>query len=309
MPMLDQNKPRVLVLMASYNGLQYIDTQIKSIADQADCEITLLISVDKSEDNTFCHLQDLKKYYQFIELLDYGARYGSSAANFYRLILEANLQGYDFVAFSDQDDIWEADKLIRHIQLARQQGADGVSSNVIAFWPNDREKLINKAQPQRALDFLFESAGPGCTFLMTPWLLEKVRNQLMNESSPAKEVALHDWLAYAVCRAHGRKWVIDSNPSLKYRQHQNNVIGANVGSKAKWARLQKLKQGWYRNEVVKIVQICNGIVPNNETNKLLVLLNSNNYFSQLQLLLYIPKARRSLVDRCLLGATIVLGLF
>jgi rhamnosyltransferase len=307
--MLDHNKPRVLVLMACYNGLQYIDAQIKSIADQVDCEITLLISVDKSDDNTFYYLEDLKKHYKFIELLTYGVKYGSAAANFYRLIVEANLQGYDYIAFADQDDIWEPDKLSRHIQLAKQSGADGVSSNVIAFWPDGRKMLINKAQLQRELDFLFESAGPGCTFLMTPWLVNKVREQLLYENSAAREVALHDWLTYAVCRAHGRKWVIDSSPSVQYRQHENNVIGANVGSKAKWARLQKLRQGWYRNEVVKIVQICNGIVPNNETNKLLVLLNSKSYFSQLASLRYVPKARRRLVDRYSLAISIILGLF
>ena len=307
--MLDHNKPCVLVLMASYNGLQYIDAQIKSITEQLDCEITLLISVDKSEDNTFYHLQDFKKNDAFIELLAYGTKYGSAAANFYRLIKEAKLEGYDYIAFADQDDIWESDKLSRHIQLAKLNDAAGVSSNVVAFWSDGKKKFINKAQPQRGLDFLFESAGPGCTFLMTPWLLEKVRDQLLNEKSPAKEVALHDWLVYAVCRAHGHKWIIDSNPSVNYRQHKNNVIGANAGWKAKWTRLQKLRQGWYRNEVIKIVQICNGISPSIETEKLGYLLATKNIFSQLKLLAYVKKARRSLLERCLLALLIAVGIF
>ena len=307
--MLEHNKSRVLVLMASYNGLQYIDAQIKSIADQVDCEITLLISVDKSDDNTFYHLQNFKKNDAFIELLAYGAKYGSAAANFYRLIIEANLEGYDYIAFADQDDIWEPDKLSRHIQLAKLNGAAGVSSNVIAFWPDGKKKYINKAQSQRELDFLFESAGPGCTFLMTPWLLKKVRDQLLSENSPAKEVALHDWLVYAVCRAHGHKWIIDSNPSVNYRQHKNNVIGANAGWKAKWTRLQKLRQGWYRNEVIKIAQIYNGISPSIETEKLGSLLVTKNLFTQLKLLAYLTKARRSLLDRCLLALSIAVGIF
>ena len=80
------------------------------------------------------------------------------------------------------------------------------------------------------------------------WLVTKVREQLMDEHSPASNVVLHDWLTYAICRAYGHKWIIDSKPSIQYRQHQNNVIGANSGLKAKWARLIKLKQGWYRTE-------------------------------------------------------------
>ena len=64
---------------------------------------------------------------------------------------------------------------------------------------------------------------------MTPWLVSKVREQLLDAHSPAKNVALHDWLTYAVCRAHGKRWVIDDKSSVKYRQHGNNVVGANVG--------------------------------------------------------------------------------
>ena len=307
--MLENNKPRVLVLMASYNGLQYIDAQIKSIADQVDCEVKLLISVDKSEDNTFYHLQDLKKNYEFIELLDYGAKYGSAAANFYRLVIEANLQGCDFIAFADQDDIWEPDKLIRHIKQMQEHGVDGVSSNVLAFWANGKKKLVNKSQPQRELDYLFESAGPGCSFLMTPWLVNKVREQLIDKNSLAKDIVLHDWLTYAICRAHGHRWLIDPNPSVKYRQHVNNVIGANAGWKAKWVRLQKLRQGWYRNEVLKIAQICNRISHNIETEKLGNLLVTKNLYSQLKLLAYVTKARRSLLDRCLLALSITVGIF
>ena len=307
--MLDHHKPRVLVLMASYNGMQYIDAQIQSIADQVDCEITLLISVDKSDDNTFYHLQDLKKQVKFIELLAYGVKYGSAAANFYRLVTEANLQGYDYMAFADQDDIWEPDKLSRHVRLVKQNNADGVSSNVIAFWPDGSKKLIDKAQSQRRFDYLFESAGPGCTFLMTPWLVNKMREQLFDENSPAREVALHDWLTYAVCRVHGRKWVIASTPSVKYRQHSNNVVGANAGWKAKLVRLQKLRQGWYRNEVIKIARICNAIAFSAETDKLESLLAIKNLRSQLKLLAYISQARRSLFDRCLLGLSVVVGIF
>ena len=213
------------------------------------------------------------------------------------------------MAFADQDDLWEQDKLIRHIKLMQEHGVDGVSSNVLAFWANGKKKIINKSQPQRELDFLFESAGPGCSFLMTPWLVNKVREQLTDKNSLAKDIVLHDWLTYAICRAHGRRWVIDSNPSVKYRQHENNVIGANAGWKAKWVRLQKLRQGWYRNEVIKIAQVCYSIYPNVETEKLSSLLVSKNLFSQLKLLAYVTKARRSLLDRGLLALSIVVGIF
>ena len=302
-------KPNVAVLLAVYNGIEWIQEQLHSILKQVDAEITVFISIDTSVDDSeaFCH-QFARQHKNIIVLPDIG-KFGSAGENFYRLIQYVDTVSFDFIAYSDQDDVWEKDKLIRHIQLARQHGADGVSSNVLAFWANGKKKIINKSQPQRELDFLFESAGPGCTFLMTPWLVNKVREQLIDKNSLAKDIVLHDWLTYAICRAHGHRWMIDSNPSVKYRQHDTNVLGANTGFKAKFSRLQKLRQGWYRNEVIKIAQVCNRIYPNVETEKLGSLLVSKNLISQLKLLAYVTKARRSLLDRCLLALSIAVGIF
>jgi rhamnosyltransferase len=307
--MNQQTKLKVAVLMATYNGLQSIDEQVASILNQYDINLSLHISDNASTDGTKMWLEKLALKNNNITVLPHDAYLAGAGKNFFRLIKDVDLTGFDYIAFADQDDIWKSDKLIRHVKLAKLHNADGVSSNVMAFWPDGKEKLLDKAQPQRALDYLFESAGPGCTFLMTTWLVHKVREQLLDENSPAKDMALHDWLTYAICRAHGRKWIIDSHPSVRYRQHANNVFGANVGFKAKLTRLQKLRQGWYRKEVAKIAQVCNRIAPSNETNELLVLLNSNSYFFQLQLLSFIPEARRRLVDRCLLALSIVVGLF
>lgn len=302
-------KHKVAVLMASYNGITWLPDQIKSILNQLNVDIALFISDDSSQDGSYGYLQQSALTDSRIQLLPQTEKFGSAGNNFYRLIQDVNIANYDYVAFADQDDIWEQDKLIRHIKLMQEHGVDGVSSNVLAFWANGKKKIINKSQPQRELDFLFESAGPGCSFLMTPWLVNKVREQLTNKNSLAKHVVLHDWLTYAICRAHGHRWLIDSNPSVKYRQHENNVIGANAGWKAKWVRLQKLRQGWYRNEVIKIVQICNRISHNIETEKLGRLLATKNLFSQLKLLAYVTKARRSLLDRCLLALSIAVGIF
>lgn len=302
-------KHKVAVLMASYNGITWLPDQIKSILNQLNVDLALFISDDSSQDGSYGYLQQSAVTDSRIQLLPQTEKFGSAGNNFYRLIQDVNIANYDYVAFADQDDIWEQDKLIRHIKLMQEHGVDGVSSNVLAFWANSKKKIINKSQPQRELDFLFESAGPGCSFLMTPWLVNKVREQLTNKNSLAKHVVLHDWLTYAICRAHGHRWLIDSNPSVKYRQHYTNVLGANSGFKAKFSRLQKLRKGWYRNEVLKIAQICNRISHNIETEKLGRLLATKNLFSQLKLLAYVTKARRSLLDRCLLALSIAVGIF
>jgi len=295
--------------MAVKNGIAYLPQQIDSILNQNQCEITLIVSDDGSTDGSTELFQNFAADHNNIIVLPSNVNSGSAAKNFYRLITEANMDAFDFFAFADQDDIWLPDKLIRHIRLTSEHHADGISSSVIAFWPEGRESLLDKAQPQRELDYLFQSAGPGCTYLMTPWLFGKLREQLLDENSPAKETQLHDWLAYAVCRAYGRKWVIDNQPSVKYRQHQTNAFGANVGISAKWARLQKLKQHWYRNEIIKIAKVCHKIsnLPGIET--LISLLENKGLFSQIKLLFFAAKARRKFSDRLLLVCAMLTGLF
>jgi rhamnosyltransferase len=306
---MKNNGTKVAVLMAVKNGLTYFPQQVDSILNQNQCEITLIVSDDCSTDGSTELLQKYATQNNNITLLPRTVSYGCAAKNFYRLVTDSDRDGFDFFAFADQDDIWVPDKLIRHIQLALDHNADGISSSVIAFWPDGRESLLDKAQPQRELDYLFQSAGPGCTYLMTPWLFGKLREQLLDENSPAKETQLHDWLAYAVCRAYGRNWIIDSMPSVKYRQHQTNVFGANIGFSAKWARLQQLRQHWYRNEVIKIAKVCQQIsnLPDIET--LISLLENKGLLSQIKLLFFAAKARRKLSDRMLLACAMLTGLF
>jgi rhamnosyltransferase len=303
------NLPKVLILMACYNAMRYIDEQIQSIAAQTGCSINLLISIDKSTDNTYAHIQNLQTTYPFITLLTEGKCFGSAAANFYHLIQQANIEDVDFVAFCDQDDNWHSDKLSRHIAIAKEYHADGVSSNVTAFWPNGEQQLIDKSQSQRQYDYLFESAGPGCTFLMTPWLIRQLKTLLQADNSLAQSVTLHDWLAYAVCRANHKTWIIDSAPSLQYRQHADNVVGANKGLKAFKVRLANLKNGWYRQEVLKITSICNAIQPTNVQSQLIFLLKNKRLSSRLYLIYMCGYFRRKLIDRLFLMVCILTGLF
>lgn len=139
---------------------------------------------------------------------------GSAAANFYRLILEAELDDRELVALSDQDDIWHAGKLAGQAKELSRQGLDGVSADVLAFDEAGHKTLIRKSYPQRRFDYLLESPGPGSTFLMTPRLVERVRTLLRDPSSAARAVDCHDWLIYAVARASGWSWQIQDIPQL-----------------------------------------------------------------------------------------------
>lgn len=161
---MKNNAPKVAVLMAAKNSITYLSEQLDSILNQNQCEITLIVSDDFSTGGSTEYLQKYSTEKSNITLLSNILSFGSAAKNFYRLILDAEIDDFDYIAFADQDDIWYPDKLIWHIQLAREHNADGVSSNVIAFWPDGREKLLDKAQAQRELDFYLNQLGQGILF-------------------------------------------------------------------------------------------------------------------------------------------------
>ncbi len=305
---MNQHKPNIAVLMATYNGLAWLHEQLHSILNQVEVDLTLYVSDDGSLDGSYELIKELAVDDPRIVLLPKVQRMGSAGKNFYRLICDVYVTEYDFIAFADQDDVWSLDKLSRHIGLIQNSHAEAVSSNVLAFWPDNSQKLIDKSQPQQNYDFLFESAGPGCTFLMTPWLVGEVKHQLTNDGA-ARDVIMHDWLTYAICRAHGKSWIIDAVPSMQYRQHQHNVIGANSGIRAVVARLMKINNGWYRHEVALISRVVASISLDKKLTIFQKIIQGDSLRDRFKLIPYAIQGRRKFIDRVVLVLSILLFIF
>ena len=234
-------KIKSLVLLAAYNGEQFISQQLQTVLNQTNKPYKILINIDQSDDKTESIVQGFAKKNPEIQILNLNKRFGSAAANFINLIINVDLTDIDYIALADQDDIWKEDKLEKAIQKL-EQGFDGYSSNVQAFWENGQKKIIKKNQPQQKFDHLFESAGPGCTFVLTKELALKLQQFLKNGRFNQLD-NYHDWLIYAFARTHGFKWYIDSYPGVDYRQHSSNVFGANVGIKAFISRTNRVLAG------------------------------------------------------------------
>jgi rhamnosyltransferase len=301
--------PRVMVLLATHNGIQWIDEQIKSLLNQNQVDLSILVSDDQSTDGTYEWLLAAAESYTNISVLPRTGTLGSAGKNFYHLINHVKPDDAQYFAYSDQDDIWNADKLHHHIALATASKAVAVSSNVLAFWPNGKEQLLSKSQPQRLYDYLFESAGPGCTFLMGRELVRSLKAVLNDADSQARQVTLHDWLTYAVARSMGYTWVIDTQPSMLYRQHGSNVVGANVSLSAKLSRLKKMRDGWYRQQVILITRIAYAHSKNEALGRLLRLLGQAGWGSRIQLLSYAWQGRRSFHERIYLMIAILMNWF
>lgn len=243
--------PKVVVLLAAYNGENYIQEQIISIVNQVDVNVYIYISIDASTDRTLEICQQLQKKYINIFIINEGKYlFGSAGKNFYHLIKNVDFEDFDFIALSDQDDIWKPEKINRGIHILKIENAIGYSSDVECFWDNNKSKIIKKSYPQKRYDYFFEPAGPGCTYIFSKKLATSLKDHI--KKHPDSLPFHHDWFIYAYSRINKLKWIIDKQPNIWYRQHANNQVGANSGIKALIQRLKKIKTGEYKKEVIEI---------------------------------------------------------
>jgi len=185
--------------------------------------------------------------------------------NFLALMGDNPATAFDFVAFADQDDLWNPDKLWRACQLLAESGAAGYSSATVAAWQNGRERLLKLADVPTPSDFLFEGAGQGCTFVLTAQFYERVRGFLIAHAELTREIHYHDWLIYALARSWGLSWCFDTRPSMRYRQHAKNDTGARGTVKGAAWRLSRIRDGWYSSQLRRIAEVCRTAAPTNTT--------------------------------------------
>ena len=234
-------KSKITILLAAHNGEQYISEQIDSMLNQTFKPSKILVNIDQSSDKTLSIVEKYSRQFTNINIINSKKKFGSAAANFIDLLSHVDLKDIDFIALTDQDDLWKEGKLERAIHKLNQ-GYDGFSSNIEAFWEDGRKKVLIKNQPQQNFDHLFESAGPGCTFVMNKKLALCLQ-QFLKVGQFDQLDNYHDWMIYAFARVNGFKWFIDSYSGVHYRQHASNVFGANVGIKAFMSRVNRVLSG------------------------------------------------------------------
>ena len=258
------SRPRVLVLLAAYNGSRWIRQQVDSILAQDDVDVRLVIRDDASTDKTrwvLKHFGDDAR----VGVVCAPKWGGAAARNFLSLMEENPATGCDYVAFADQDDIWNRDKLVRACRMLDASTAGGYSSATVAAWEDGRKRVLEPAGTPTASDFLLEGAGQGCTFVLRPDLYERIRRFLTTHGSLTRQLHYHDWMVYALARTWGLPWCFDAQPSMQYRQHAGNDTGARVTGGGIARRLTLIRRGWYRTQLVTIASLCAAATPTNAT--------------------------------------------
>jgi rhamnosyltransferase len=300
--------PRVQVLLATYNGVRFLDQQINSILSQRGVIVSLLCRDDQSSDETRPRTLAIKeRYHEAIDCISDDFRMGAAAPSFLTLLQQSELEKYDYVAFADQDDIWLPDKLAAAVHALGEQGADGYASDLIAFDDTTgREWLLKKSYAQVSLDYVFQSASAGCTYVLSQRAAKLVVEHVSGTDITSFKQKSHDCLIYAICRSHGLRWFIDKSAHIRYRQHDQNQYGAQHGLAGLSAKMKLMRTGWYRNEVIENSAYLSKA--DTEAQKVIAHLQRYTFADRLWLAANCFKFRRKRTEAVLLGMVFILGL-
>lgn len=304
------NKPKILVLLATYNGALWLEEQLQSIFSQQGVSVHVLIGDDLSKDSTISLLKSKFERNVSIKIERWSTPSGSAGANFRRLYLAADTTHFDFVALADQDDIWLANKLSRAVGCLEKSNAAAYSSAVEAFWPDDRTKILRQSNAIRTADFLFEGAGQGCTFLVRADVFRKIQLFIKKYHDEVEALHYHDWLIYLLVRSWEMNWYFDSQFEMRYRQHEGNEIGSRVGYSAIKKRFFLIRSRWYLRQVQAaslIYRLADG--KDNDALRLIELLSENStIIRRISLFhLVLKRGRRRLTDRIVLAISSIFG--
>src|SRR3954471_12353867 len=105
-------EPLVAILLSSYNGERFLGEQLDSLLGQTHRNLRILVRDDGSTDGTAALLRRYAERHPSIEVT-FGANL-RHIASFFWLLDHAPAEAA-YIAFCDQDDVWEADKIARGV--------------------------------------------------------------------------------------------------------------------------------------------------------------------------------------------------
>lgn len=236
--------PRIAVILALYNGAAYLAEQIDSIAAQTLMPMCLLISDDGSTDGSAEIVERKAQQYPALNIKLVAGPKSGYAANFLSLIRRAP-EAIDYLALSDQDDVWLANKLERAVSMLREHALPALYGACTWVASEDLQSQVHSRPLTVRPSFqhaLTQNFAAGNTMMLNASGLMLAKQSIQRSVS----IPVHDWWLYQLITAAGGSIVHDASPQILYRQHTNNVIGSNSGMKATFLRFGSMLMGTYR---------------------------------------------------------------
>ncbi|GKI13712.1 hypothetical protein CE91St44_01970 [Oscillospiraceae bacterium] len=222
----------ICVLLSTYNGQRFLPQQLKSVFDQTgDFSISILVRDDGSTDQTVKILESWMSRYAIT--LEKGNNVGVKESFLWLL---AHAPKADYYALCDQDDEWTTDKLQRAVKrLARCKTIPAVYYSA-QEGIDENGKLLGWIRASQDPKMTFENSfvynyAPGCAQVFNRALLKKIQQYKI------EKCVMHDMIPLQLAGLFGRI-VYDEKPTIRYRQH-----GQNVTTAKKWS-IKKIRQHW-----------------------------------------------------------------
>lgn len=249
------------ILMAIYNGSEYIIPQLLSIIEQTYPHFHITIRDNCSLDNTVELIENFVKKHPGKITLIKGTENLGAMGNFATL---ASLAKAPYIMFSDGDDVWLPNKIADTLELLkRNETLYGMATPILIHTDltvvDKNLKVIDRSFWSYSglnPDFsslqrlLIQNVVTGCTTL--------INQPLLKLALPIpKEAIMHDWWLGLVAATFGTIDVLNK-PTLLYRQHGKNDTGAKKwkGFKSYMAAVKKVSSQKGLSDLRQSVSRC-----------------------------------------------------
>jgi len=226
-------RPRIDVVMATYNGARFLREQLDSIATQSIRPDQLIIVDDQSTDNSFALLQTWAEDKPWVQVHRQPSNQGVNAT--FQAAWQRSTA--DWVFFADQDDIWHPDKLERFLPLLGEVDLCYSDACII----DEHGKRLHESEMQFHHSLAVSGRNPGF-FLLNNCVSGHnlaASRALLARASPVPADTLYDhWLALLASCGNGIRYLPE--PTCAHRMHSNNL--ANNPTVRKRRRQQRDRQ-------------------------------------------------------------------
>ena len=240
----DISLPSVSIILSTFNGARFLHEQLESFERQTHANWSLLAGDDGSTDDSLAILRKFQNKHGTDRVtIQTGPRRGF-VANFLSLVGKPSLKA-DYYAFSDQDDIWEEDKLARALAWLHT-----VPREIPAGY-GSRTSLIDPAGRKIGVSLLFQRPPAFCNALVqsiaggNTMVFNEAARQLLIRAGVV-EVPSHDWWFYLLVTASGGIMHYDPYCSVQYRRHEHNSAPQSLGIVARTMRARMLIEGRFK---------------------------------------------------------------
>jgi len=261
------NLPTVAILLCTMQGSDYLREQLDSILHQTHSNWVTWASDDGSDDGTHNILAEYQGQLGRSRLAISPGPADGYVANFLSLVCNPDITA-DYYAYADQDDIWEKEKLAWALAWLQTIPDEipalycGRTRNVDA---NNRYLGLSTLfpRPPGFSNALVQNIGGGNTMVFN-----NAARDLLCSAGPQIPVVAHDWWTYLLVSGCGGMVFYDMRPTVRYRQHNGNLVGTNTSWAGRMRRAWLLLHGRFRNwnsiNVAALQSIRSQLTPENQ---------------------------------------------